>query len=195
MVALCLGAAVAIAVILTDATGDLGPRLLGTTGFAALAALTGLCASLLLGRGRLVAVGVFGIVVSAGTFLVAMAYVWEVVVPATPKDIRPLGAGVAASIAAGWVSLVLLLTGRSLAVTTAALVTVASVATLAGLILAVILLEGEPGTALSRATAVAAVVAALGSFLTPLLERATRGPGAGDRTERSNDSIRSTWAG
>lgn len=171
MAALSVGAGLAIFVLLAEPEGELAPRLLGTAGFLALSSLTGLCAALPVERGILPPVGVAGIVASAGSFLLGMAYVWGLVEPTEPDHLRPLAGVVVSAVALGWASLLLLLLRRSRAVTAAALATVTAITALAALLLVQVVAGEAPGRPAALATAVAAVLAILGSFLTPLLGR------------------------
>lgn len=178
MGALAVGAALAVYAVLTQAGEELTVRLLGTVGFLAFFSLTGLCSALSTERGILPAVGITGIVASAGGFLLGLAYVWEVIPTATAEDVRPLGAAVVGAVALGWTSLLLLRLRRSAAVTAVAVATMGAVAALAGLLLAAMFAGGGPGEGLARATAVAAILAVLGSFVTPMLSVVMGPPGS-----------------
>lgn len=172
MSALTLGAGLAIFVLVSGFVEEPAIRLLGTAGFVALFSLTGLCSALPIERGILPAVGVAGVIASGAGFLVGLAYAWGLIMPTDVEDLRPLAVAVVVAVALGWASLVLLRLRRSAAVTSVAVATAAAIAVVAGLL--VWSAFADPGEDVRRATAVVAILAVLGSFLTPMLDRILR---------------------
>jgi hypothetical protein len=170
IVSLVGAALVGATILLVGSAGELEARILTSVLLLGFFILTGICAAVRLERG-LAWVGWIGILTSIAGLAYSELLVWEVVRTEDFDDLKPaLSLGVSAA-ALAYASLVLLARGPYRSVNVLSWFTVAVVAAIAASLVALIVSEIEPSQNASRALGAAAILAALGTILAPLLRK------------------------
>jgi hypothetical protein len=170
---LSLTAIVGILVLLLGGSiGILELRVLLTTLVLALFSLTGLAASVRFARGQVVVLGGLGLAISGLGLLLSLIVIWSD--PEWEPVYRGMAVAMILAAAIAYASLFLLITPRVSMVTVAMYVTLAALAVVAGMLIALALSDFDFGQAFFRILGAVAILMVLGTLLAPLLNRVLR---------------------
>jgi hypothetical protein len=170
---LSLTAIVGILVLLLGGSiGILELRVLLTTLVLALFSLTGLAASVRFARGQVVVLGGLGLAISGLGLLLSLIVIWSD--PEWEPVYRGMAVAMILAAAIAYASLFLLITPRVSMVTVAMYVTLAALAAVAGMLIALTLSDFDFGQAFFRILGAVAILMVLGTLLAPLLNRVLR---------------------
>ena len=169
---LSIAGVMAIVIVLSGNLGETEARILGTTVSVAAFSLTGLAASLRFRQGSWTWVGVAGIAASALALLLTLLGIWTE--PGSEALGRTLAIVIILATALAYASVMLLVTPQHRAVATALLATLAVLAGVTGMLIALALSDFDYGEWFFRVLGALAILAVLGTLVTPLLNRVLR---------------------